>query len=368
VRRIAAAVTVWLGLLLVACSSSTATASHTADPWIEKTAAGAGGGMAALIAAAKAEGQLNVIGLPRDWAHYGALIDGFKSQYGITVNELDSNAVSQDEIDAATKAGKSKNAPDVFDLNMTVALANARQFAPYKVVTWDSIPDSQKNSDGTWYQDYGGYMAIGEDTAKLPAVATVDDLLQPKFKAKVAIKGDPMTDDNALAAVMMVALNEGGTLDNIAPGVDFFHKLKLKGNFLALHATQNTVVALQTPVVLDWEFISRTHTTSIATWQVVVPGTQILGSYYVQAINKDAPHPAAARLWEEYLYSTTGQNEWLRAGVRPVELAAMQTTGMLDPTAYAALPATTGLALFMTPTQAAAARTYLATTWAKAVG
>jgi putative spermidine/putrescine transport system substrate-binding protein len=324
--------------------------------------------MDALVAVAKAEGQLNVIGLPRDWAHYGSLIDGFKARYGIQVNELDSNAVSQDEIDIAQKAGKSTSAPDVFDLNMTVALANARSFAPYKVATWDSIATSQKNSDGSWYQDYGGYMSIGEDTAKLPAVATVDDLLQAKFKAKIAIKGDPMIDDNALAAVMMVALNEGGTLDNIAPGVDFFHKLKVKGNFLAVHATQSTVEALQTPVVLDWEFISRTHAANITTWQVVVPGQQILATYFVQAINKDAPDPAAARLWEEYLYSTESQNEWLRAGMRPVELAAMQTAGTIDPTAYSALPQVTGTPLFLTPTQAAAARTYLATAWTKAVG
>ena len=26
--------------------------------------------------------------LPRDWLNYGALIDGFKSKYGLTVNEL----------------------------------------------------------------------------------------------------------------------------------------------------------------------------------------------------------------------------------------------------------------------------------------
>jgi putative spermidine/putrescine transport system substrate-binding protein len=167
---------------------------------------------------------------------------------------------------------------------------------------------------------------------------------------------------------MMVALNEGGTLDNVAPGVDFFHKLKLKGNFLSLAATNATVTALKTPVVLDWEYLSRAHVTDIPTWQVVVPGTTVLGSYFAQAINKEAPHPAAARLWEEYLFSTEGQNEWLRSGARPVELEAMQGAGTVDPEAIAGLPAVSGTPLFMTPAQAAVARTYLATHWAKAVG
>jgi putative spermidine/putrescine transport system substrate-binding protein len=358
-----------LSLLVVACSSSTTAAHATSDPWITNASAQAGGGMDALVAAAKAEGQLNVIGLPRDWAHYGALIDGFKRQYGLKVKELSPNAISQDEIAAAIGAGKSAGAPDVFDLNMTVALANSRLFAPYKVAAWDSIPSAQKEADGAWTQDYGGYMSIGEDTAKLPVVTQLSDLLKPNFKGKIAIKGDPNTDDNALAAVMMVALNNGGTLDNIAPGVAFFHQLKVKGNFLVtVHATEKTVTASQTPVVLDWEFLSRVHTTDVPTWQVVVPGQQVLGVYYAQAINADAPHPAAARLWEEYLYSTIGQNEWLRAGVRPVEMAAMQTTGTIDPTAAAALPQTTGTPLFLTPAQATAARAYLAANWAKQVG
>ena len=37
------------------------------------------------------------------------------------------------------------------------------------------------------------------------------------------------------------------------------------------------------------------------------PGPAVAG-YYFQAINKDAPHPAAARLWQEFLYSDEGQN------------------------------------------------------------
>ena len=368
-RRIAAFAGVWLALIVVACSGSSSTVAHATDVWGGKASAGDGGGMDALVAAAKAEGGLNVIGLPRNWARYGALIDGFKARYGLKVTELDPNALSQDEIDVAKKAGKSKSAPDVFDLNMTVALANARDFAPYKVAAFNSIPSIQKESDGRWVQDYGGFMAIGEDTAKLPAVTQMSDLLKPNFKGgKVTLKGDPTLDDNALAAVMMVALNTGGTLDNIAPGVAFFHQLHVKTNFSGFHATQSTINSLQTPVVFDWEFLSRAHVSDIPTWQVTVPGTQVLATYYAQAVNANAPHPAAARLWEEFLFSTTGQNEWLRAGVRPVELAAMETTGTVDPAAVQTLPPVSGSPLFLTPAQITAARTYLAANWVKAVG
>ncbi len=354
-----------VALVLAGCSSSSSVAATSTDTWGTQSSAGGQSGLNALIAAARAEGQLNVIGLPADWAHYGFIVNAFKAKYGIKVNNLDPNAVSDDEI-AALKAG-SKAKPDVLDLNMTVALANAKLFAPYKVVGWDGIPSLQKNSDGLWYQDYGGYMAIGWDSANLPAITTVDSLLLPAFKGRVALKGDPTIDDGALSAVMMVALNEGGSLDNIGPGVDFFHKLRLKGNYLAVVATNTTVTAHQTQVVMDWEYLSHAHIADIPTWKVIVPGVSLLGNFFAQAISKAAPHPAAARLWEEYLYSTDGQNEWLRAGMRPVELASMQSAGTVDPEANAALPAATGTPLFMSPAQITAARTYLGAHWAKAV-
>ena len=63
-----------------------------------------------LIAAAKAEGQLTVIGLPRDWCGYGGVIDGFRTKYGLTINELQPDASSADQIDAI-KAGRDTGDP-----------------------------------------------------------------------------------------------------------------------------------------------------------------------------------------------------------------------------------------------------------------
>ena len=53
-------------------------------------------------------------------------------------------------------------------------------------------------------------------------------------------------------------------------------------------------------------------------------------SDYNQAINVDAPHPAAARLWEEYLYTADAQNLWLKGGASPVLLDAMKSDGTVD--------------------------------------
>lgn len=145
----------------------------------EATSAQDFGGMEGLVEAAKAEGELNVIALPPDWANYGAIITAFSDKYGIKVNSAQPDASSQDEINAANQQKGRSTAPDVFDLGQSVALANTSLYAPYKVETFDDIPAAFKDPDGRWVNDYGGYMSIGFDSSKVPPVTNVSDLLKP---------------------------------------------------------------------------------------------------------------------------------------------------------------------------------------------
>jgi len=331
------------------------------------TSASACGGMDALVAAAKAEGKLNVIALPRDWANYGKELDTFAAKYGIKITSDNPDGSSQDEVNAVQQLGTTSRAPDVLDVGMAVALANTQLFAPYKVATWADILDSQKESTGLWFQDYGGFMSVGYDSSKVPAITSIDDLLKPEFKGKVALNGDPTKANAALNGVMMVNLAEGGSLDDISKGVDFFHQLKQKGNFNPVQATTATVKNGTTPVVLDWDYLSANHGTDVPAWKVFVPSNAILGGYYAQAINKNAPHPAAARLWEEFLYSDEGQNIWLQGLARPVRQAAMQKSGTIDSAAAGKLPPVNGTPQFMSDSQATAAKNYLVANWLKAI-
>jgi putative spermidine/putrescine transport system substrate-binding protein len=326
------------------------------------------GGMEALVAAAKKEGQLNVIALPPDWANYGEIIKTFGDKYGIKVNSAQPDASSQEEINAADQLKGQDSAPDVFDLGTAVATANVARFAPYKVTTWGDIPDTLKDAAGTWVNDYGGYMSIGYDSAKVPAPTSVADLLKPEFKGKVALNGDPTQAGAAFGGVQMVAIANGGTAEDISKGVDFFGRLKKAGNFLPVDPSGATIESGQTPVVFDWDYLNAAETKKLATWKTFVPSGAVLGSYYVQAINKDAPHPAAARLWEEYLYSDAGQNLWLKGGARPVRADAMQKAGTLDATAFAALPKIEGAPVVPTEEQNKKAKEYLTANWAKTIG
>ena len=366
-----------LGLLVVAfvlvaaCGSSTGNNSASCSESTAKTATSASscGGMDALVAAAKAEGKLNVIALPRNWANYGAILDAFQAKYGIKITSDNPDGSSQDEVNAVKNLGTTSRAPDVLDIGMAVALANTSLFAPYQVSTWNDIPANQKEPTGLWFQDYGGFMSIGYDSSKVPggSIASIDDLKGPGFRGKVALNGDPTKANAALNGVMMANLAEGGTLDDISKGVDFFHQLKVAGNFDKTQATDATVKAGTTPVVFDWDYLSAAHGADVPTWKVFVPNNVALGGYYAQSINKSAPHPAAARLWEEYLYSNEGQNLWLKGLARPVRQAAMTTAGTVDAAAAAKLPAISGSPQFMSAAQATAANTYLSSHWLQAI-
>ncbi len=352
-------------LLAAACGGNSG--SSTGSAATARSAADVGG-MNALVSAAKAEGTLNVIALPPDWANYGAIISGFSAKYGIKISSANPNGASQDEVNAVQQLKGTDRAPDVLDIGMAVALANTNLFAPYQVATWNDIPAAQKEAGGLWFQDYGGYMSIGYDSAKVPTITSIQDLTQPAFKGKVALNGDPTKANAALNGVMMASLATGGSLDNIGPGVDFFHKLNQVGNFAPVQATTATVKNGTTPVVFDWDYLSAAHGKDVPTWKVFVPANAVLGGYYAQAINKNAPHPAAARLWEEYLYSDEGQNLWLKGLARPVRMTAMQAAKTVDATAAAALPPVSGKPVFLSQDQATAAATYLASHWAAAIG
>ncbi|MCS4276329.1 ABC transporter substrate-binding protein [Mycetocola lacteus] len=364
VVALAAAAIVTLGLS--GCSADAAPADGGAKA-ATATSAKDLGGIDKLVEAAKAEGQLNVIALPEDWSNYGKIISGFEKKYGITVNSASPDAASAEEIKAAKDLKGQNTAPDVFDLGTAVTLANTDQFAKYQVENWADIPDANKEKSGLWYNDYTGVMSIGYDSNKVPAPTKLSDLLGKDYAGKVAINGDPTQAGAAFAAVGMATVQNGGTLDDYSKGIEFFSDLKKAGNFLPLDPTPATIASGETPVVFDWNYNNMAQESKVPGWKTVVLDGDALGSYYNQAINVDAPHPAAARLWQEWIYSDEVQNLYLQAGALPVRLAAMDKAGTVDKKALDAVGVEPTSLIQATPEQTEKAAKLLGEKWAAAV-
>jgi putative spermidine/putrescine transport system substrate-binding protein len=358
---------------LTGCSSSSSSTSGPDPKSAKATSVADFGGLAKLVAAAKKEGKLHVITLPRDWANYGPIMDAFTQKYGIKIESENPDGSSQDEITAITSRKASDRAPDVVDVGLSFANQGATQglFAPYKVATWSTIPDAQKEPSGQYYNDYGGLMSIGCDTGKVKVCPTsFADLAKPIYKKQVAIRGNPAQSNTALSGVYAAALANKGSLDNIQPGIDFFAALKKSGNFVPVEGKEATVETGETPILIDWDYKNLGYTAALAkksiTYKTIVPSDAAFSGFYNQAINKWAAHPAAARLWEEFLYSDEGQNFWLKGFAHPVRLDAMKTAGTADPAALALLPASSGGATAPSQAQIDAANKTVTAGWPKA--
>ncbi|WBO62446.1 ABC transporter substrate-binding protein [Streptomyces camelliae] len=360
-----------VALGLSACEN-TPTAGHAKPS--AATSAESMGGMRALVTAAKQEGTLRAIALPRDWAGYGSLINGFEKKYGIKVTVEQPLGHSEDEIDALSKRGNRPTAPDVIDVGDTFARKAAAKnlLAPYKVAAYASIPGNQKDSKARWANNYGGYISIGCDANRVkPCPQTFADLLKPRYKGQVALEGDPRRSATAFASVYAAALANNGSFDDVQPGLGFFTELKHRGNFNPLASTSATVASGRTPISINWDYINLDYADQLrdkgVNWQVAIPFDGSFAQYFALAINKHAPHPAAARLWHEYLFSPEGQNLRLRAYARPVLMDAMRRDGTLDEAAAARLPTVEGTPQFPTDAQLEKARRTVTQGWAKAV-
>ena len=345
-RKIAAgSLAAVLAFSMAACGSSNASSDGTGESTgkavtvNEKSAKATSladfGTMEDLEKAAKEEGALNVIALPHDWSNYGEVIESFKKKYPeIKVTELNPNASSKEELDAAKTNKGTDAAPDVFDVGQAIAATSTDYFAPYKVQAWDKIPDTAKDADGAYYADYTGIMSVGWNADKYGDISSLDDLLDPKFAGTVALNGKPAEAGAAFNGYLMANQLAGGDINNLQPGLDYFKKLKEAGNLTTVDVTNGTIDSGQTGVVFDWTYNQASYKKELkdkgVNWKYkTFPKAQVV-SYYNQAINKDAPHPAAARLWEEYLYTADAQNLWFKGGANPVLLDSMKEDGTVD--------------------------------------
>ena len=333
-----------------------------------------------LVAAAKKEGALTVIALPRDWCGYGALIDSFKAKYGIAVNELNPDGGSGDEVEAikANKDNKGPQAPDVIDVGLSFGPTAKAEglLQPYKVSTWDTIPDAAKDADGYWTGDYYGVLsfAVNSDIVKtLPA--DWSDLLKPEFKASVALAGDPRSSNQATMGVYAAGLSGGATdaAKAAEDGLNFFAELNKRGNFVPAIGKAASIAQGETPVLVFWDYnalAARDNLKGNPKVEVIVPKTGVIAGVYVQAISAYAPHPNAARLWLEHIYSDEGQIGWLKGYCHPIRFNNLVETKKAPADVLAALPPAESYAKAKFPTldEQRAAKEVIAKQWDAVVG
>jgi putative spermidine/putrescine transport system substrate-binding protein len=337
-------------------------------------------GMNQLVAAAKQEGQVTVIALPHDWCGYGDVITAFKQKYGLKVNELNPDAGSGDEIEAikANKGNKGPQAPDVIDVGLSFGPSAKTDglIQPYKVSTWSTIPNSAKDAEGYWYGDYYGVLAF-EVNADIVKALPHDwpDLLKPEYKNAVALAGDPRASNQAIQGVFAAGLSAAkGNVDAAGDaGLKFFADLNKRGNFVPVIGKAASLAQGATPIVIRWDYNALADKDTLKgnpKVEVVVPDSGVVAGVYVQAISAYAPHPSAAKLWMEYLYSDDGQLGWLKGYCHPIRFQSLVGSHKVPADLLAKLPPAESYAKAVFPTleQQGRAKDTITKQWDSVVG
>ena len=361
--------------MLAACTAPVAAPAAPAAEATAELAAEIPAGMEELVAAAQAEGTLNVIALPRDWCNYGEMIDTFKAKYGLEVNELNPDAGSGDELEAikANKDNKGPQAPDVIDVGFAFGPQAMEEglIQPYKVSTWDSIPAEVKDPDGYWYGDYFGAMAFMVNTDVIATVpASWADLLGADYANAVALSGDPRTSNQAILSVQNASIAAGGSLEDPQAGLDYFAQLNAAGNLVPTIANNALLAKGETPIRIAWDYLGLSGADEMAgnpPVEVVIPSDGTIAGVYVQGISAFAPNPNAAKLWMEHLYSDEGQLIWMKGYCHPVREADMRARGVVPEELAAKLPDVSG-ATFPTVEQLTAGKAVIVENWDAVVG
>ena len=330
-----------------------------------------------LIAAAKTEGQLTTIALPHDWANYGEIISTYKTKYGLTVNELNPDAGSADELAAieANKDSKGPQAPDVIDVGVgsTKTAMDKGLIAKYKVATFDTI--DMKDPDGYWWAEYYGVLTF--EVSK-PAIANSpqdwEDLLKPEYKGKVAMAGDVLKSNEAVMSVFAAGLSRAGGDKTKASeaGLQFWKEVNDAGNFIPVIADQGKIAQGETPLTIEWDYLSLANRDALKgnpDIEVVVPKTGVIAGPYAGGISAYAPHPYAARLWWEFVMSDEGQNLYLKGYAHPIRFNDMVKRGVVPQAMLDKLPPAENYAkaVFLTVDELNASKTYITENWRKVV-
>jgi putative spermidine/putrescine transport system substrate-binding protein len=328
-----------------------------------------------LVKQAKKEGAINTIALPPDWANYGEIMSTFRKKFGLKLTNDNPDGSSAQENQAVRSLKGDARAPDVLDVSPSFAIAGANEglYGKYFNRYFGSVPRAMKDGRGFWVGDYWGVISFGVNRAVVSNVPkTWNDLLKPEYKNKVALNGSPLTSGSAFAGVYSAALANGGSLTNIGPGIDFFKRLKDAGNFIPVQATPQTIASGQTPITIDWDYLNLAYIKEFPAARIAVsiPTVGVYGAYYCQAINATGPHPYAARLWQEFLYSDAGQLLWLKGYSHPARFADMARRKVIPKALLTALPSAALYAgvKFAGPGAQTKAKATVATDWPSKVG
>ncbi|ANF24495.1 ABC transporter substrate-binding protein [Stutzerimonas stutzeri] len=271
----------------------------------------------ALEEAARAEGEVNSVGMPDSWANWKDTWQDLEKKYGL--KHVDTDMSSAQEI-AKFAAEKDNATADIGDVGAAFGPIAVQQGVtqPYKPTTWEQIPEWAKDKDGHWMLAYTGSIAFIVNTQLVKDVPTSwAELKDGQYKVAI---GDVSAAAQAVNGVLAAAIANGGDETNIQPGLDYFADIAKQGRLSLSNPTIQTLERGEVEVGVVWDFNGLSYRDQIdpSRFEVVIPSDGSVISGYTTIINKWAKHPNAAKLAREYILSDAGQINLAKGNARPI--------------------------------------------------
>ncbi len=328
-----------------------------------------------IIKLAKEEGEVRLIAYPETWANYKGHFQKFEEKYGVKITVDSPDASSAEELEAVKNLRGQATQPDILDIgySFTTPAINQKLIEPYKPSNWDSIPENLKDKDGMWVGAYYGVLTFGVNKKNVDVPTTFQDLKDPQYKGKIALPGDPRQGASSIATVFAAALANGGSLDNIQPGIDFFAELAEMGHLVPILDPAPGMTTGEASVIFDWNYnwigVQDQLVKDGVDFEMLVPEDGVFGNYYAQPCTIESPHPNAARLWIDWLTSDEGSEQYALGGAVPARFTELSEAGKLSDEALATLPNPEIVKKVKLPNSAQGdkANSVIATQWAQKV-
>ncbi len=297
-------------------ASAAALAATTA--WAPARAQATAAELAALEKAARAEGKISSLGMPDDWANWKATWADLGQRHGLA--HVDSDMSSAEEIAKMLAEGKNGTA-DIGDVGFEFgAIARQRGVtAAFKPSTWAQIPAWAKDADGHWALAYTGTVAFAVNTRRVGgALTSWKELFASPARVDI---GEVGRAAQANAGVLAAALALGGDEDRLDAALKAFAQMARQGRLLSVNPTPALMERGESDVFVMWDFNALAYRDKIpnkADYTVLIPSDGSVTSGYTTVINANAPHPNAARLAREFIFSDAGQLNLARGFARPI--------------------------------------------------
>ncbi|TMN23860.1 ABC transporter substrate-binding protein [Lentibacillus cibarius] len=286
---------------------------------------------------AKEEGKIQSVGMPDSWANWEETWKELEKEYGL--DHTDTDMDSAEEVAQFEAEGKNATA-DIGDVGISFGpIAEEKGVTmPYKTSYWDDIPDWAKDDDGDWIVGYQGTIAIMTDKRVVDnPPRSWGDILEGDYEVSV---GDVQSATQAQMAVLSAALANGGSVDNLMPGIEYFAKLAKQGRLVLVNPNLPKWEANEVEVALMWDFnaIGYANQLDKDNYEISIPEDGSVVSGYATILNKYAPNPHAAMLTREYILSDAGQDNLAKGHARPIrenaELSQEGKDSLLPPEQY----------------------------------